>query len=98
MAMLEEQEKHLRTQVAIYTEKFEDFQDTLTKSHEAFQSYKVVNSSRKKRWSHNGNDRRPHREIQIDRTAAPSWRSDFQNPGERHHRWRSPGESHVVER
>ena len=39
--MLEEQEKHLRTQVAIYTEKFEDFQDTLTKSHEAFQSYKV---------------------------------------------------------
>ena len=41
VAMLEEQEKHLRTQVAIYTEKFEDFQDTLTKSHEAFQSYKV---------------------------------------------------------
>ena len=38
--VLEEQEKQLRAQVALYTDKYEEFQQTLSKSNEVFQSFK----------------------------------------------------------
>ena len=38
--LLEAQEKQLRAQVSLYTEKYEEFQQTLGKSNEVFQSFK----------------------------------------------------------
>ena len=38
---LEGQEKQLRAQVALYTEKYEEFQSTLSKSNEVFQTFKA---------------------------------------------------------
>ena len=40
VAVLEQQEVQLREQIALYTEKYEEFQDTLSKSNEVFQSFK----------------------------------------------------------
>eukprot|EP00918_Siedleckia_nematoides_P091291 GHVU01200544.1.p1 GENE.GHVU01200544.1~~GHVU01200544.1.p1 ORF type:complete len:554 (-),score=142.38 GHVU01200544.1:2063-3724(-) len=39
--LMEAQEKQLRAQVALYTEKYEEFQQTLQKSNEVFQSFKT---------------------------------------------------------
>lgn len=39
--LLEAQEKQLRAQVSLYTEKYEEFQSTLTKSNDVFQSFKT---------------------------------------------------------
>ena len=41
ISVLEEQEKQLRAQVALYAEKYEEFQQTLAKSNEVFQSFKT---------------------------------------------------------
>ena len=38
--LLEEQEKELRTQVARHSEKYKEFEQTLTKSNEVFQTFK----------------------------------------------------------
>lgn len=41
IVMQEAEEKQLRAQVALYTEKYEEFQGTLQKSNDVFQSFKV---------------------------------------------------------
>lgn len=41
VAIMEEQEKQLRNQVALYAEKYEEFQSTLAKSNDVFQSFKT---------------------------------------------------------
>jgi hypothetical protein len=38
--LLEAQEKQLRSRVALYTEKYEEFQTTLANSNDVFQSFK----------------------------------------------------------
>ena len=38
---VEAKEQQLRSQVAMYTEKYEEFQSTLAKSNEVFQSFKA---------------------------------------------------------
>eukprot|EP00276_Gloeochaete_wittrockiana_P023406 CAMPEP_0184366002 /NCGR_PEP_ID=MMETSP1089-20130417/151510_1 /TAXON_ID=38269 ORGANISM="Gloeochaete wittrockiana, Strain SAG46.84" /NCGR_SAMPLE_ID=MMETSP1089 /ASSEMBLY_ACC=CAM_ASM_000445 /LENGTH=47 /DNA_ID= /DNA_START= /DNA_END= /DNA_ORIENTATION= len=39
--MIVQTENELRQQLAIYTEKFEQFQETLSKSNEVFSSFKL---------------------------------------------------------
>lgn len=38
--LMKQQETHLKQQLALYTEKFEEFQNTLSKSSEVFTTFK----------------------------------------------------------